>query len=369
MPRPATAFRVGKVRGYRRNKVWYLCYHEHGKRHRPRVGPDVAAARQLAAQVNAQLAVGSPSALSFQPITIPELRKWWLDHHEHVLRSSVHTIDRYRTATDHLLRFLERNPVRYASQFRLAEAEAFVRYLRGLQVSPNGHPNTAKLALLDKGLKYVLECCRALFTFAAKRRHLPPYADNPFSALEVDRIPIDRARPVHLLTADQEATFLEACDDWQFPLFLTLLLTGLRPGEACHLLLPDDLDLDQMTVRVRNKPALGWQVKSRNERDVPLVPALAAVLRARLNGRRRGPVFRRRRWVEAKCPFADWPAEGIAMAATRVAPARGAAGAGRARLRGRLLGCGSRRGTRPVALGRTLRRRSARPAAVAVVFD
>ena len=51
MPRAASTFRIGKVRGYRRNKVWYLCYHEQGKRLRPRIGPNVAAARQLAAQV------------------------------------------------------------------------------------------------------------------------------------------------------------------------------------------------------------------------------------------------------------------------------------------------------------------------------
>jgi integrase len=185
MPRAASAFRVEKVRSYRRNKVWYLCYHEHGKRHRPRVGQDFAAARQLAAQVNAQLAVGSPAALSFQPIAISDLRTRWLDHHEHILRWSIHTINRYRTATDHLLRFVEQHPVRHASHFRLPEAEAFVRHRRALQVSPNGHRNTAKRYLLDKGLRYVLECCRAMFAFAAKRRHLPPYADNPFTALAV----------------------------------------------------------------------------------------------------------------------------------------------------------------------------------------
>jgi hypothetical protein len=48
---------------------------------------------------------------------------------------------------------------------------------------------------------------------------------------------------VHVFTAAQERDFLEACDDWQLPLFLTPMLTSLRPGEACHLLLPTDLDL------------------------------------------------------------------------------------------------------------------------------
>jgi integrase len=294
MAKQSVSFRVGKVLAYRRGRVWYLCYHEQGRRRRPRVGPDRAAACQLAAQVNAQLAVGAPAALSFEPVAIPALRDRWLQHHEQVLRSSVHTINRYRTATDHLLHFLGQRPVRHASQFHAAHAEEFVRYLRALHVSPNGHAHTPWRPLLDKGLRYVLECCRALFSYAARRRHLPPYAENPFRTLEIDRIPIEAARPIELLSAAQEQAFLEACDDWQFPLFLTLRLTGLRPGELCHLLLPEDLDLDAGLLRVRNKPRLGWQVKTRNERDLPLVPLLAEVLGVHVRGRGTGPVFRRR---------------------------------------------------------------------------
>ncbi|HKB35830.1 MAG TPA: tyrosine-type recombinase/integrase [Gemmataceae bacterium] len=297
MANKSTSFRVGRVQGYLRGKVWYLCYHDHGQRHRPRLGPDREAARQLAAQINAQLEIGAPTALSFEPISIPDLRHRWLEHHEQVLRSSIQTINRYRTATDHLLRFLEQHPVRYASHFRGSHAEQFVRHLRALRVSPNGHANTPRRPLMDKGLRYVLECCRALFNYAARRRHLPPYAENPFAALEIDRIPVGEARPITLFSEEQERAFLEACDDWQFPLFLTLMLTGLRPGELTHLLLPEDLDLDAGLLRVRNKPRLGWQVKTRNEREVPLVPALAEVLRIHLGGRRTGPVFRRRRYA------------------------------------------------------------------------
>src|SRR5262245_50389700 len=216
MANKSTSFRVGRVQGYLRGKIWYLCYHDHGQRHRPRLGPDREAARQLAAQINAQLEIGAPTALSFEPISIPELRNRWLEHHEQVLRSSVQTINRYRTATDHLLRFLGEQPVRSAAQFQARHAEAFVRYLRALRVSPNGHPNTSRRPLLDKGLRYVLECCRALFNYAARRRHLSPYAENPFTALGIDRIPVQQARPIALFTAAQERAFLEACDDWQF---------------------------------------------------------------------------------------------------------------------------------------------------------
>jgi integrase len=136
-----------------------------------------------------------------------------------------------------------------------------------------------------------------LFNYAARRRHLPPYAENPFAALDRERIPVENARPLCLFTAEQVTAFLQVCDGWQFPVFLALMLTGLRPGELTHLLLPGDLDLEAGVLRVRNKPRLGWQVKTRNERDVPLVPVLAEVLRRVVGDRASGPVFRRRRFT------------------------------------------------------------------------
>lgn len=297
MARTSQSFRVGQVQVYLRGRIWYLCYHEGGKRHRPRVGPDREAARQLAAQTNAQLEVGAPAVLSFEPIAIPVLRDRWLRHHEQVLRSSVATINRYRTATDHLLNFVrEVRPVRSASQLHAHYAEELVRYLRTIRVSPNGHPHSPRRPLFDKGIKYILETCRAMFGYALKRRHLSPYAENPFSALQIERIPVESARPIALFTSEQERLFLEACDRWQFPVFLTLMLTGVRPGELAHLLLPEDVDLQAGLLRIRNKPTLGWQVKTRNEREVPLTPVLVEVLRAFLGARTTGTLFRQRRF-------------------------------------------------------------------------
>jgi integrase len=299
----SVSFRIGKVKGYLRNAVWYLCYQEEGVRRRPRVGGDRDAAKQMASQINGQLETGAPSALSYTPIAIPALRDHWLAHHEQVLRSSVQSIQRYRTATDHLLRFLTTRPVRHAAIFQTAHAEEFVSYLRSIRVSPNGHANTVKRPLMDKGIRYILETCHALFNYAAKRRHLTPYSENPFAVLDIDRMPVETSRAIVLMTAAQERQFLEACDDWQFPLFATLMFTGLRPGEACHLLVTDDLDLDEGILRVRNKPKLGWQVKTRNQRDIPLIPELVSVLRQHLAGRTTGPVFTRRTWKTDRMAF------------------------------------------------------------------
>ena len=296
MVNKTASFRVGHVRVYLRGRVWYLSYFEQGVRRQPRVGPDRAYARQMAAEINGQLEASLPSALGFQPITIGELRQQWLDHHEHVRRSSVPTVRRYRAATQHLIEFLSapKSPGRVAD-FRSQHAEAFVRYLRDKQVAPNGHAKARKRNLHESGIKFILETCSSLFNFAARRRHLPPYADNPFRVIEVHRMPIEDARPVVPFTRDQECRFLEACDDWQFPVFLTLLCTGLRPGELVHLLLPDDLDLERGWLNVRNKPLLGWQVKTRTQRDIPLIPVLRQALEDLVGDRQTGPVFLQRR--------------------------------------------------------------------------
>lgn len=181
----------------------------------------------MAAQINSQLKVGIPSALSFEPISIPELQRRWLEHHEQVLRSSVQTIKRYQTATEHLVKFFrDVRSVRTASQFLSHHAEEFVCYVRNLKVTPNGHPHVRKRFLLDKGIKYILETCRSMFNHAVKRRRLSPYAGNPFSVLDLDRIPVENAKPVVIFSPDQERAFPEDCDEWQFPLFLTLMLTG-----------------------------------------------------------------------------------------------------------------------------------------------
>ena len=218
-------------------------------------------------------------------------------------RSSVQTVCRYRAATEHLLDFVrDVRPLKRVADFRSQHAEEFVGYLRSKKVTPNGHKNARRRCLHDAGVKYILETCSAMFNYAAKHRHLPPYAENPIRAIEVSRIPVEDAKPILAFSPEQMQTFLAACDDWQFPLFLTLMCTGLRPGELVHLLLPQDLDLETGWLRIRNKPQLGWQVKTRNERDLPLLPVLAEVLRRSLGNRRSGPVFVQRRCSDCHVP-------------------------------------------------------------------
>lgn len=291
--------RIGQVTIYFRGRTWHVYYFENGQRVRRKIGPSLSEAKQVAAQINGQIASGAPAMLSFEPITIPALRQQWLDYHEHVLRSAVGTIRRYRSATDHLLNFIQQSKaIPTADRMTATTAEGFARYLRSIVVPPNGHPNSARVPLRDKGVVFILEACRALFHYARKHRHLKPYHDNPFSKVNLSRLPVEDAKPIVPFTPDQEAAFLAACDPWQLPIFLTLALTGMRPGELTHLLIPDDVDLHNRVIRVRNKPELGWRTKTRNQREVPISGELCAVLQRVIGSRTSGPLFLRRRFVE-----------------------------------------------------------------------
>jgi len=303
MPKKNKSFRIGRVRGDLRGQVWYLTYYQSGQRFRPRIGPNLDEARQEASRLNAQLEGGTPVAAPIQSIKITQLQSNWLDHHETVNRSSLKTISRYRSASQHLLEFLKTPGVpATTAHFRVEHAEQFVRYLRDVLVSPNGHPHTAKRPLRDKGLRYILEVCRSMFHFAIKHRHLPPYSDNPFSLLQIERIADASSQQIQLFSPEEEVAFLLHCDDWQFPLFLTLMLTGMRPGELSHIIWPDDLDLNARLIFVRNRPTLGWQVKTRTDRYIPLHPILAEILALHLKERAAGTLFQRRRFCGSDSP-------------------------------------------------------------------
>ncbi len=206
--RSPARLRVGKVSIYLHHGAWWLYYREHGKQVRRKVGEARDEAEQVAAQVNAQLTQGAPTLVAFTPVAVPELRLRFLDYHEQVLRSSVGTIRRYQAATQHLENFVAQQPC--PPQAHEVRPDAFAAYLRKIEVAPNGHKNTAKRHLRDKGIRFILETCRAMYTYALKRRHLPPYAGNPFSELPLDRMKIEDAKPIFVFTAATELAFLEA---------------------------------------------------------------------------------------------------------------------------------------------------------------
>jgi integrase len=276
---------------------------------RRRVGGSEAEAAQAAADLNARLASGASAPPVFTPVSVAELRRRFLDHHEHVLSSSVGTIRRYRAATQHLEDFAGT-----AGAVHLVDAAAFVAFLRGRLVSPNGHAHTARRRLRDKGVRFILEVCRSLYGFAERKRHLPPYTGNLFAELGLKRLRTGDAKSIFVFDAETEVTFLrESLDDsWAFALHFTLSKTGVRPGELVHLLI-EDVDLSTGWLHVRNKPELGWWIKTGCQRQVPLIPEVVAVFKRLIGHRTAGPVFLRRRFSGGVAPLLELNRNGLAQ--------------------------------------------------------
>ncbi|MBA3483276.1 MAG: tyrosine-type recombinase/integrase [Pirellulales bacterium] len=282
--------RAGRVSYYPHHGSWWVYYRDGGTPVRKYAGPDEKVAEQVAAQVNAQLACAAPTLFSFTPTTVPELQRAFLEHHEYVLRSSLATVSRYRAATEHLVRFSQSSGRPLLAQDLCADA--FVRHLRTIRISPNGHARSVHRPLRDKGVRFILETCRSMYGFATRQRRLPPYASNPFAGLGGKRIRIEDAKRIFVFDQQQAVAFFEAADAWTRPVHFLLAMTGMRPGELVSLLI-EDIDLTAGWVRVQNKPELGWRTKTRRERQAPLIEEAGLVLRRVIGARRGGPVFLR----------------------------------------------------------------------------
>jgi integrase len=287
---PPRRNRIGQVSVFLRHHAWWVYYRADGRPVRRRVATDHAEALHSAAELNRQLQGADPNPNSFQPITVRELRAKFLQHHEDVLHSSLATIARYRTATQYVENFSRaRNDGRHAHDL---SATAFTAYLRTVLVQPNGRSGGRRRHLRDKGVQFILQTVRSMYSFAARHRHLPPYANNPLAEVPIRRLRIRDAKPIFVFDPAMELAFLQAADDWAFAVHFTLAKTGLRSGELTRLLI-EDLDLEQGWLHVRNKPGLGWWIKTGQERRVPLVPEVVRVLRRAIGGRSVGPVFLR----------------------------------------------------------------------------
>jgi integrase len=291
-------------------------YREHGRPVRKAVADDLEAAKQVAAQINLELTASAPTLFSFEPVSVAELQRKFIDYHEHVLRSSLATVDRYRTAIQHLVNFDAGDRAGRVRNAHDIDVEAFVRYLRTVRVAPNGHAHARRRPLRDNGVRYILETCRSLYAYAAKRRHLPPYTDNPFAGLGGKRARVEDAKPIFVFGAESELTFLKVADPWAFRDQFLLVKLGLRPGELVRLLI-EDVDLPGGWLHVRSRPELGAPTKTRRERAIPLIAEIGVVLTQLIGDRTGGPVILRHKADVSRLPLAKCDARALAAAAQK----------------------------------------------------
>jgi len=299
---------------YEHHGAWYTYHRQDGKIIRRRVGSSQAQAECVASLLNAKLsakgaglalddilstvlpqccrATGSFPDSADPSIAVHELRDQFLNHHEHVLGSAISTVTRYTSATKHLISFSKAEGFNLSNDLSIP---LFVQYLRSIEVAPNGHANTLRRKLRDKGIKYILETCRSMYHFGLRQRIV---AANPFSDFGIGKLRVRDAKPIFVFNAAQELSFLKTADLWGFTVHLMLAKTGLRPGELVHTLI-EDVDFDDGWLHVRSKSELGWSVKTGRDRRIPLVPELVGLLQRVVGDRQKGVLLLRSRIAES----------------------------------------------------------------------
>jgi len=290
--------RIGRVTVYKRGKAYYLYYRDRGRSVRRRVDGNIATARVMASKVAAAVEEGSPSPFGFTRVAVDELLNGFIEYCESVRGLALRTVDRYRATLGLFRRFAaERLSSSAADEVTQAVVEDFVKWLRRQRRTRNGAETGKQGPYSTSSIRFALSTCRTAFNWAKKRRYLPPYAENPFSAFGVDKIREREQPEVQVLTPSQQVAFFDACDSWQRPIFLMLAAYGLRVGELAHLLV-SDVHMEEAVFEIRSKPEMHWAVKTQRERSLPIAPELRQLFEHCINGRKEGFLFLNREFVE-----------------------------------------------------------------------
>jgi len=105
--------------------------------------------------------------------------------------------------------------------------------------------------------------------------------ENPTDGVTRMRLP--KKNPPQYLTEEQCKQFLEACDEWLYPIMYTFLNTGMRKSELENLEW-SDVEFKRRKIRISVKD--DWSPKT-NEREIPINDGLFEILqKQRTNGSR-----------------------------------------------------------------------------------
>ncbi len=207
------------------------------------------------------------------------------------------TVRRYGAALNHYRGFVEQTAIQrqfpHISSANRDFALSLMAYLNTVQVPTNGRANSPSRPM--RRPDYVLDVVRAMYCWASELERgklIPEGFRNPFFRHGRNG---RNAATVHLgepdITMAMAVDFINACDAYQLRLFAPLMIYGLRSAEPCFLV-HEHLDRDWM--RVPCLPELAYQTKGRREKQLPLSPCIAALLKSPLQSATVGLLYLRR---------------------------------------------------------------------------
>lgn len=128
-----------------------------------------------------------------------------------------------------------------------------------------------RAAVTHRTINYELRALTTFFRWAIKQNYA--FIDP---AKVVERFRLSKRSIPRFMTSEDLRKFFGACDDLERRLFMTILLTGMRKGEAEHLCW-SDINFELGVIFIQEKPEFDWQPKT-DERIIPVSPVLNDVL-------------------------------------------------------------------------------------------
>lgn len=264
------------ARIYKRENIWYLDVRVKGHRIRRRVGTSRKIAELALKDAEVKIA-RDEFGFTKHDITIEKLVDRFLEYNRTNHRAS--TTKRYKAVTDHLRQYLrEKRPNLVAvSQLTSEALDGFKAYRRDSWVNPNGKPiededditEHSRLGARARTVNLELDGIKTMLNLAIRWGYL---RDNPVKLV----IPLktDDKRPVRFLSLEECERLLSAAAADQYPIYFTLVNTGLRKAELENLCW-SDIDFNRSKIWVRAKK--DWKPKT-GEREIPMSGELSQVL-------------------------------------------------------------------------------------------
>jgi integrase/recombinase XerD len=244
--------------------VYYIEWYEDGRRRRQRAGirpTEVLEARRRKAlelkgrAVEKGRSVRPESATEEKPVPLTETIQKYLNHVK--LNQKLNTWRRYRSVLDNFRdHFAGKKYLNEISRGDILEYRDF----RATRVNSPVTLNTE------------ITMIRAFLYWCVEYKGL---RENPAAKIKPRKV-IEKPPPVY--TNKQVQRMLEAADPTEKALLLTLLYTGFREQELCHLTWAD-IDLKKKVLRITAKPDVGFTPKTWEEREIEISDRLGDALK------------------------------------------------------------------------------------------
>lgn len=263
---------MGQTR--KRGAYWYVDLYVGSKRYRKRISKSKHLAELALKDIEVKAERNQLGFLEQKEIAVEDFIKQFLTHSAANNRPSTTT--RYRSALDNFLRFIKSE----AKIVRLGDVtqeaiEKYKAWRKSVPVAKNGsNSSKVKPSSVRKGAKsytvnFELTTIKTLFILAVKWKYL-----DKSPAEGVKPLKAEDSKPRRFLTDAECERLLRACEPEYYPIFFTLIHTGMRKAEILNLEW-SDLNFKRRIIKIQRK---AFWIPKTGEREIPMSDAVAATL-------------------------------------------------------------------------------------------